>query len=962
MENNHWSILLDKKYPGLCMLSLCRTLFLSFFSKFRDNFFPVFSCSGSGRVGVIILLVFVNTPSFSAGSDSHFTFRRMMVEYAENPINIDDAHPRFSWIISSDKRNQSQSAYRILVASSLKILSLNRGDLWDSGKIESRETIQHEYKSENLQSNTTYYWKAISWDGAGKSHESPAARFETAFLAANDWKAHWIGKGPAVEPLPPQGFFKDTREQASMKDTIVHDGNSLLLRHEVSLPNIISSARAYVTGVGFYELYINGNRVGDQVLSPAKTPYHKQILYDTYDVTSLLTRGKNAFGIHLGNGWYNPYKKWWNDYRMQWFGSKKAIAQIFVRYTNGTSQWITTDNDWVWAPGPVSYNCIYDGEVYDANLDHKGWSKAGYNDSDWKPVTLFSKPNARLLSHRMPPVKVHETFKPKEINVPMKGTRVFDMGQNFAGWIRLKARGTKNSVLKIRFAEDLNADGTINVTSNEFARATAEYRMKGDTLETYEPRFTWFGFRYVEISAGNGPLQLIDVQGRAVYTDNSQTGTFECDNELVNKIHKATVWSQKSNMIGYPMDCPQRDERLGWFGDAQVTAEEAMFNFDMALFYENWLEGIRDNQDEKTGDIPIISPRPYIFDEGIEWSSTYFTLLWQFYKYYGDERILRRHYPTMKKYMGFLEHKSRDLILPKGWIGDWGSMVKGWKEGEPASVPTAFYFLDAKIMSQVAHILGNKTDQETYLNLSDRIKEKYNKTYLNPETANYTDGSQMANSFPLFLGIVPEDLKPKVLDNLVSDIVTKNNTHLTTGVLGTKYMPEALARSGRGDVAWAIINQKSAPSWNDMMRKYTTMCEFWTLKQSKNHVMMGSIDAWFYKYMAGIQLDEKNPAFSTFIVKPLLPDSLGSAKARIETIRGTVSSEWKKQNGQFCLKLHVPYNTSALVYIPGGKSDEVKEGGIAIKQAFGIEALGFSDGAHVFKVSSGSYSFTINKN
>ena len=647
---------------------------------------------------------------------------------------------------------------------------------------------------------------------------------------------------------------------------------------------------------------------------------------------------------------------------MQWFGAKKAIAQIDIKYTDGTSQLIVTDSNWLCSRGPITYNCVYDGEIYDANLDQQGWTAAGYDASTWNQATVFNNPHGRLLSHRMPAIKVHELFKPQDVKANLNGAKVYDFGQNFAGWVRISVKGTKNTHLKIRFSEDINEDGTINITSNEFAKATAEYILKGEGTEIYEPRFTWFGFKYAEVSAMGGTPEIIAVEGRAVYSDNTRSGNFACDNSLVNKIHKATVWSQKSNMIGYPMDCPQRDERLGWFGDAQVTAEEAMFNFDMALFYENWFEGIKDNQDEKTGDIPIISPRPYIFDEGIEWSSTYFTMLWQFYTTYGDLRILKRHYPAMKRYMGFLDKLSKDLILPKGWIGDWGSMVKGWKEGEPSSVPTAFYFLNAGIMSDVSRILGNKVDHDYFADLQDRNKEKYNKTYLNRETANYTDGSQMANSFPLFLGIVPEDMKNRVLENLVKDIVEKNQTHLTTGVLGTKYMPEALAKMGRGDVAWAIINQKSAPSWNDMMSKYTTMCEFWTLKQSKNHVMMGSIDAWFYKYITGIQQDEKIPAFASFTVKPLQLDSLGSAQARIETMRGMILSSWKRVNGQYQLNMEVPFNTSALIYLPAGEKDLISEGGLPLKKTTGVEYLGFKDGAHVLKVHSGNYSFTTRKN
>ncbi len=962
MADNQWSTLFDKKHLPLCRYPLFRPIFSSFYSCFLDKFISGFIPGRKGRVMLFYLLQFILSINFTTGSNPHFSFKKMVVDYAENAISIDDMHPRFSWIIASQERNQTQIAYRILVASTPKKMNLKQGDLWDSGKIMSGETIQHEYAGDNLKSNATYYWKVIIWDNNSKYHESQAAKFETAILSTDDWKAKWIGKGSPSEPLPPQGFYKDTKEQYLGGDSIVHDGNSLLLRREVQLAKKIRSAKAFITGVGFYEFYINGSRVGDRVLAPAKTPYHKQILYDTYDVTSLLTTGVNSFGIHLGNGWYNPYKKWWNDYRMQWFGSKKAIAQIEIRYTDGTSQLIVTDNNWLWSPGPITYNCVYDGEIYDANLDHQGWTTAGYDATAWKPATVFNKPDGRLRSHRMPPIKVHERFKPQDVKTNQKGAKVYDFGQNFAGWIRISVKGTKNTHLKIRFSEDINEDGSINITSNEFAKATAEYILKGEGIEIYEPHFTWFGFKYAEVTALDGTAKIITVEGRAVYSDNTQTGDFECDNSLVNKIHKATVWSQKSNMIGYPMDCPQRDERLGWFGDAQVTAEEAMFNFDMALFYENWFEGIKDNQDFKTGDIPIISPRPYIFDEGIEWSSTYLTMLWQFYTAYGDVRILQHHYPAMKRYMDFLDKQSNDLILPKGWIGDWGSMVKGWKEGEPSSVPTAFYFLNAGIMSDVSRILGNKIDQQYYTELQNRIKEKYNKTYLNTETSDYNDGSQMANSFPLFLGIVPKNLENRVLDNLVNDIAVKNNTHLTTGVLGTKYMPEALARMGRGDVAWNIINQKSAPSWNDMMRKYTTVCEFWTLKQSKNHVMMGSIDAWFYKYVAGIQQDEKIPAFASFIVKPLQLDSLGSAQGRIETIRGTILSSWQRVNGQYHLNVEVPYNTSAFVYLPVGEKDLISEGGLPLGKAIGVEDLGFKDGAHVLKVHSGNYSFITRKN
>jgi alpha-L-rhamnosidase len=557
----------------------------------------------------------------------------------------------------------------------------------------------------------------------------------------------------------------------------------------------------------------------------------------------------------------------------------------------------------------------------------------------------------------MPAIKVQEIFKPQEINISKTYSRVFDMGQNFAGWARITTKGTKNTLLKLRFAEDIYPNGTLDTTSNEHANATAEYILKGDSIETYETHFSFFGFKYVEISAENGPLNLLTIEGCAIYSGNKPTGDFECNNLLVNKIHRATVWSQKSNMLGYPMDCPQRDERLGWLGDAQVTADEAMYNFNMALFYQNWLAGIRENQDTATGDIPIISPRPYIRDTGIEWSSTYPVLLWKYYINYGDKRILAEHYATMKRYMHFLDNQATGLILPSGWIGDWGSMAKGWKEGDPKSVPTAYYYWDAVIMAKVAAILGNRADHDHFTKLTTAIAVKYNAKFLDSNTVNYEDGSQMANAFPLYLGIVPEKIRPRVLDNLVKDIVANNNTHLTTGVLGTKYMPEALAQLGRADVAWRIINQKTAPSWNDMMRLYTTVCEFWTLKQSKNHVMMGSIDAWFYKYIGGIQADENYPAYSSFTIKPPLLDSLNSAKSQLETLRGMISAEWKKERGQFSMKVQVPFNTSATIYIPGKEGGTVTENGLLVKRLKGVSYLGFHAGYHVVHVPSGNYEF-----
>jgi alpha-L-rhamnosidase len=884
---------------------------------------------------------------------------KLLTDYAEKPYNIESRHPEFSWVISPGKRNQNQSAYRILVASSAENISNNKPDLWDSGKTESHETTHHAYLPDNLKSDSKYFWKVIVWDQDCEKCESQVSEFHTSLLENSDWSGKWIGSADNEGKIPANGFYSVPEQDTKSNNRITHNGRSLLLRYEATLEKEIISATAFVTGLGYFEFFVNGKRIGDHFLSPAKTPYHKYVLYDSWDILPFLRKGQNAFGIHLGNGWFNPYKKWWNMYRMQWFGHKMAIAEIHLKYIDGTEEIIKTDENWSSAPGPVIFNCVYDGEVYDARQEKQGWAEPGFDQRTWRKVREIHDFHPVLVSSTMPPVKENEHFTPRRVDMRKGNSIILDMRQNFAGWIKISAKGRRGAILRIRFAEELKPDSTLDVTSNEKAAATAVYILKGDSVETYEPHFTWFGFRYAEITVSEGPADILNAEGLAVYSSNKTTGSFDCGNELVNKIHRATVWSQKSNMIGYPMDCPQRDERLGWMGDAQVTAEEAMFNFDMALFYRNWLQGIRVNQNANSGDIPIISPRPYIYDDGVEWSSTYFLLLKNYYTFYGDLDLLRHHYGAMEGYMDFLDSLSGGKVLKKGWIGDWGSMAEGWREGDPPSVPTAYYFLDSRILSEISALAGKSSGHEKFTDLAETLKRRYNKSFLDTLTFNYDDGSQMANAFPLWLNIVPPGCRDKVLENLLNDISSRHDFHFTTGVLGTKYLPEVLAETGHADAAWKIITQETAPSWNEMMKKYTTMCEFWTLKQSKNHVMMGSIDSWFYKYLAGIQPDPESPGFLSFSIRPFFPEGLDHASAEIETIRGKISSSWIRKDGRLTMEVNVPFNTKAKICIPGGPADKITESGNPVSKAEGISAIEYKDQCSVVTVGSGRYVFSV---
>ncbi|MCA9734839.1 family 78 glycoside hydrolase catalytic domain [candidate division KSB1 bacterium] len=910
---------------------------------------------------IVLILTFMSLTHFMCNPDrqSDLIITKMHCEYTENPTNIDQKSPHFSWMLASDIQGQKQTAYQILVSESKIHVEKNQGDLWDSGVIPSSQSNHLPYQGAALESNGHYFWKVVVFDKNNKRYESEIASFETALLDGSDWRASWIGAGPVKEPRAASGFFKSVKEQYACDDTVVHNGRSVLLRNEFSCPQEIKRARVFVTGLGFYELYLNGERVGDHVLAPAKTNYRKQVLYDTYDVTNQLQQGQNAIGIHLGNGWFNPYKKWWRPYRMQWFGAKRALLQLHVEYTNGETEIITSNDQWKHAPGPVLFNCIYDGELYDATEEIAGWATPEFDDTDWRPVNIVEKPGGELVSHIMPPTKVIEEITPVQVFKPKPGVVVYDMGQNFAGWAKIKMTGRNGSKIQLRFAEDIFDDGNIDITSNEHAKATTTYIMKGEGVETYEPRFSYFGFKYVEITGEPELPQIESVKGCVVHTAFERTGSFTSGNETINKIHNATVWSQKSNSIGYPLDCPQRDERLGWFGDAQVTAEEAMFNFDMPLFYRNWFSGIRLNQHEATGDIPIISPRPYIWDEGVEWSSSYIVMTWLHYVQYGDARILAEHFAAMQHYMQFLDSLATDYIVPSGWIGDWGSLVKDWREGEPVSVPTAFYFWNANILAKMATVLDKAVEAQHFIDLAARIKQAYNKNFLHPSTNDYNDDSQMANAFPLFLGLVPEENQQAVLDNLIHNIVEENDGHLTTGVLGSKYMIEALTLYDRADIAWLLATQTGYPSWSDMVEKYTTMCEFWTLKQSHNHVMTGSIDAFFYKTLAGIRLDESSPGFEKVTIKPYIPENLSHAYASIETVKGTLESGWEKQGEELHLHIRIPVNSEAQVHIPATDTMQIYESGQTVDKVVGITFLRSENDRQVFRIVSGDYRFIV---
>jgi len=857
-----------------------------------------------------------------------------------------------SWILESSERNQRQTAYHLLVATQPERLAAGQADLWDSGKVKSGESAHVPYDGAALTSRLRCYWRVRVWDAAGNPSDwSPPASWEMALLGEGCWKARWIGRGSAREPRPPAGFYKSQQELTNVSDEFRVDERSTLLRKSFVASKPIRRAEAYVTGLGYYELSCNGERAGAQVLNPAKSNYRKWVFYDIYDLTSRLRPGTNALGLILGNGWFNPELKWWEPYRMQWFGSQRALLQLHIEYIDGDSEVIVSDGSWTTAPGPVLSSSVYDGEVYDATQERPGWDQPGFNDAEWQLAHLVEPPGGVLVSQLMPPIQVMEHLPPVSVSQPKPGVYVFDLGQNFAGWARLSASGPRQTRLKLCYAEDLHPDGTIDVTSNERALATDVYVMKGEGREVYEPKFTFHGFRYVELTGFPGIPKLDNVLGCAVHTACESAGEFACDNELINRIHRATRWSQRSNLMGYPMDCPQRDERLGWFGDAMVSMEEAMLNFDLPLFYRQWLNGVRLNQNSSNGDISIVSPRPYMPEEpDPTWSSAYVVMVWQYYAHYGDRRFLSEHFDAMKRYVDYLGVQAGDHILPKYWIGDWGTIVPGWREGEPVSVATAFYYYDSALLAKAARVLDRRPDAEKYTALAAEIKSAFNRRFFNPKTSQYEPGTLFSNAFPLFLGLAEPADQPALWRSILLDLERRQG-HFNVGVLGAKYLIDALTQSGRAEVAYQLVNQTGYPSWAQMLEGgRTTLSEFWDLHGSHNHIMMGSIDAWFYRALAGIQPDETKPGFEHILIRPFIPDSLSQGRGSVQTVRGLVAVEWAKRLGSLRMKVSIPGNTTATVYVPVASTHRARS-------APPLKPARFEKGAAVYEIGSGGYEF-----
>ena len=880
---------------------------------------------------------------------------QLTCEYAQNPLGVDAAQPRLSWTLDSAERGQMQSAYRILVAGSAEALDAGTGDKWDSGKVESADSVNIAYEGAGLASAEQCVWKVKVWnkDGAESDWSEPAT-FEMALLDESDWAGKWIGTARGV-PAP-------------------------LLRKTFDLPGAVKKARLCVSGIGWSEAYVNGDKVSDRVLDPAATEYGKSVCYVIHDVTDQLQEGANAIGLWLGNGWYSE-----PEYGRKYGDCPRALVQLNVELESGETVSVVSDESWKTNGSCIILNDFWHGEIYDARLETPGWSTADFDDSAWDAAEIKDGPAGVLRAQLMPPIRVISVRKPVRLTEPLPNTYVYHFDQLFGGWARLRLKGPAGTKVTIKYSGRIFEDtGLLDKRRHEPPKATDYYVLKGDPEgEVYEPRFTYHPVNYIQVDGAPCELTINDLDGCVVHTDEDLSGDFECANELVNKIHRNVVWTLTNGLYGMPLDCLHR-EHWAWTDPATITGS-LYPRKHMPMFWTKWLQDIADSQCDD-GMVPHIAPAYHgpAFDAA--WGGNYPPLVWYLCRYFDDDRMLNEHYEGMKRCTDHMDGIAEDLIITRGMFGD--HMLPGTEPGKeefispftpPPLVWTGYFYRAAFVTSQAAEVLGKADDAKRYADLATRIEEAFNAKWLDTTAHEYVNGSQTANAFALALGIVPDADKEGVVDSLVRSITEKYGNHHHTGNTGTTCLIDMLAALGHGDVMWKVLNNTTYPGWGFMVSEgATTIWESWSLiagcGNAESMIMWATIDEFFYNDLAGIKgpdyygPEPMTPGFANVRIAPFVPDDLNHAGATIKTVRGEVASKWTKTDGGLTLAVSVPANSRAAVSVPTmGLSDfAIDEGGVDVWKdgsyvagVDGVESAEDAGDAVTFEIGSGSYTFTL---
>jgi alpha-L-rhamnosidase len=880
-------------------------------------------------------------------------------EYRINPLGIDVVRPRLSWQLESNERGTRQTAYRILVAASETEL-FGGSVLWDSGKVSSGQSIHVNYGGPGLASGQRVYWKVWVWDQAGREAESIPAWWEMGLLERTDWQAQWIG-----------AFFSGGPRTTSP---------SPYLRKEFRITKQVLSARLYATALGLYECYLNGTRVGDALLTPGWTDYNKRIQYQVYDVTDLIQSGTNACGAILGDGWSVGHIAWVG--RQRYTDRPQFLAQIILTYSDGSEEIIATDNSWKVTQGPILESDMLMGESYDARRELTGWADPGYDEGSWWTAEVFEDRGAALVATNGPAVKRQEELRPVNIHkIPdfVNPHWIFDLGQNMVGWVRLCVQGQKGTTVSIRYAEVLNPDGTLYTANLRTARNTDYYTLKGDEEEVWEPHFLFHGFRYVELLGFPGTPTEETVTGIVVHSEIPPTGTFECSDPLINQLQHNIVWGQKGNFVDVPTDCPQRDERLGWTGDAQVFIRTAAYNMNVAGFFTKWTKDLEDAQ-FPDGAYPAVAPNPSawsIGDGGPAWADAGVICPWTIYQCYGDVHLLEAHYASMQRFIEFLSQTSQNGLRCyaeyTGWhgFGDWLALDgSDGREGGTSKelIGTAFFAYSSHLLAKIAQILGKDADAERYGNFSRQAREAFVKHFALPD-GTLKGGTQTSYVLALQFDLLPPDLRSVAAAELVRDIEQRDN-HLSTGFVGTPYLNRVLSDMDHLNTAYALLKQTTWPSWlYSVTQGATTIWERWDgwthdkgfqdqTMNSFNHYAYGAVGAWMYAVIGGIDLDPEQPGYKYIIMRPQPGGGLTHAKAELHSMYGFIRSEWTLRNNSFDWQVTIPANTTATIYVPAKDVSHVTENGYSVENAQWITFLRTENGFAVFEVEAGSYSFS----
>lgn len=883
------------------------------------------------------------------------TISDLSCELRGNPMGVDVLQPRLSWKLQSERRDEGQTAYQVMVASSEAALKDGTGDCWDSGKVISDATTQIPYAGKPLKSSQTVFWKVRAWNAEGKASAwSEPARWTMGILPGTEWRAKWIAAPTKAD--------------------------SILLRREFAVKEGLRRATIHICGLGQYELLANGRKVGRDLLAPGWTQYRKTCLYDTLDLTPQLRPGKNAVGLWLGNGMYHiaadpvRYVKF-----TQSFGPLQAIAQIVLEYGDGSSEIVGSGTNWQAGPSPITYNNIYGGEDYDARLEQEGWAEPDFKASlGWADAIEVAGPGGELkgAGKAAPPIRSFEAFAPVQTRQLRPDLVVYDLGQNASMMVRLEVTGPAGSWVRIIPSELLKPDGTVDrasATEQGVRPAWWQYTLKGQGTESYFPKFFYQGCRYlqVELHPAKDDTQLPEIkkiEGVVIHSSAEPVGEFSCSNELLNRIYQLVRWAQRSNMQSLLTDCPTR-EKLGWLEQTHLNGPALRYNFELNALFQKVMNDMADSQ-QPNGFGPNIAPEYFIagaasekngMRNSPEWGGAFLMMAWQQYQFTDDSELLRSHYEEMKRYVSFLGSTAKNDIVPTG-LGDWcdiGPKPSWGAQLTPAPLTaTAFYAHFNWILARTAELLGKPDEARQFDQRAGEIRDAFNKEFFHPETHQYGSGSQCANALAVVMNLVKATDRDAVIGNIVADVRAKG---LTAGDVGYRYLLRALADSGNSDLIYTLNNQSERPGYGYQLKMgATALTEKWAATVdhgygSQNHFMLGQINEWFFHDLAGIQEDPTGPGFKKIVIKPALVGDLAEVRASFDSVHGKIVSEWQRDKKRLTMKVSIPVNTTATVFVPAPESKAVTENGRPFDQAAGVKYVRMEDGRAVYSVGAGDY-------